>query len=101
MIRKLIFPAVVILAGYYALLGGEYDAFDLRRMGEEAELARAELRELDSATTALWARVDDLEHDPRTLEALARERFGMIRDGEVLYRFADSGVEREAEEGAP
>jgi cell division protein FtsB len=28
-------------------------------------------------------------NDARTLETLAREEIGMIREGEVLYRFAD------------
>ncbi len=97
MIRKLVFPAVIILAAYYALLGGEYSAFDLRQMRVESDQARVELRELRSTTAALRARVDSLEHDPRTLEVLARERFGMIRDGEVLYRFADSGERTEGE----
>ena len=34
-----------------------------------------------------WA--DSLESDPATLERLARERYGMIKDGEVLYRFIE------------
>ena len=35
------------------------------------------------------ARIDSLESDSATLERIARERYGMIRDGEILYRFAD------------
>ena len=30
----------------------------------------------------------DAPTDPAVLERLAREHFGMIREGEVLYRFA-------------
>ena len=36
----------------------------------------------------LKARQDSLTSDSATIERLARERFGMIRNGERLYRFA-------------
>lgn len=90
-LRRLLLPGVLVLAAYWALFGGEYSVFEVRkarqaREAEAAELARA-LREIDSLRA--WS--DSLENDPGTLETLARERFGMIRDGEVLYRFAEPG----------
>jgi cell division protein FtsB len=42
-------------------------------------------RQIDSLRA--WA--DSLEVDSATLERIARERYGLIRDGETLYRFAD------------
>jgi cell division protein FtsB len=82
-------PAVLVLgiAGYYAVWGGEYSAFDLRRLDglqaeEQAALVVA-YEEVDS----LRAEAARLEKDPAAIERVARERFGMIRDGEVLYRF--------------
>jgi cell division protein FtsB len=38
----------------------------------------------------LRSRRDSLLHDTATIERIARERYGLIRDGERLYRFADS-----------
>ena len=38
---------------------------------------------------ALRAREDSLQHDYATIERLARERYGLIRDGEKLYRFVE------------
>ncbi len=88
-VRKVLLPAILGVAAYYAVFGGEYSVLDVRRIrseraGEEAELAR-----LQQITDSLRAWADSLEADPATLERLARERFGMIRDGEVLYRFAE------------
>ena len=37
----------------------------------------------------LRARADSLENDPAAVERLAREQYGMIREGEVLYRFVE------------
>lgn len=88
MIRKLAIPALFLLAGYYAVFGGGYSIFDLNRIHDRIEVADRERNALTEQNAALEIRVQDLEDDPRTVERIARERFGMIRDGEVLYRFA-------------
>jgi len=87
MLRRFVLPAVLVVAGYYALFGGEYTVVDLRAVQAESQEATEQLQELRAVTDSLALRVDSLEHDDRTLETLARERFGMIRDGEMLYRY--------------
>ena len=87
-LTKLLLPAVLLVAGYYAVFGGEHSLLDVRRARAELAAAAAELDRLRVANDSLRALVDSLETDPAMLERLARERFGLIRDGEVLYRFA-------------
>jgi len=70
-----------------AVTAGEYSTLDwwkLRQHLAAEQQATSDLRrELDSL-----ARVTRLvESDPATQERVAREEFGMIRDGELLYRF--------------
>ncbi len=86
---RLILTALVGLALYYALFGGEYSVFELRRAREDRARAQAELGRLQRENDSLRAWVDSLENDSATLERIARERFGMVRPGEVLYRFAE------------
>jgi cell division protein FtsB len=50
---------------------------------------------------SLSALVERLEDDRSTIEAVARERFGMIREGEVLYRFVDVDSAGAPVDGAP
>jgi cell division protein FtsB len=88
-VRRFLFPALVGLALYYALFGGEYSLQEVRRVRRDTEEQRRELEALRSEIDSLRAWVDSLQHDSATLERLARERFGMIRDGEVLYRLAE------------
>lgn len=76
---------------YYAVYGGEYSALDLRAFRADVDEARTELEEARAEAERLEARADSLAHDDWTLERVARERFGMIRDGEVLYRFVSDG----------
>jgi cell division protein FtsB len=71
---------------YFAFQGGEYGTLDLLQLRrEEAEELSNVLRlqrVVDSLTKAAVA----IELDPRVQERVARERFGMIKKGEFLYR---------------
>ena len=70
----------------FGLFGGEYRAIDswkLKRQVREEQVALAELNlEIDS----LRAYAESLETNRVTQERVARERIGMIRDGEIVYR---------------
>ena len=69
-----------------AVWGGEYGTADwiqIRRQLADERTKVAALRvEIDSLTRL----AHDLEMNPAVQERVAREQFGMIRDGEVLYR---------------
>jgi cell division protein FtsB len=98
MTRRLIFPLLLCLAAYYALFGGEYSVFEVRRARAEHAQAEAQLAELRAEIEALRARADSLESDPAALERIAREKFGMIREGEILYRLVPDSLEGRDEE---
>ncbi len=88
-VKRLVLPGLLGLAAYYALFGGEYSYFELRATRKAAEREAAELAERRRRIDSLQAWADSLRVDSVTLERLARERFGMIREGEILYRFAE------------
>lgn len=80
------------VALYYAVLGGEYSSFDLWRIWRQQQVEAAALERTRAEADSLARIADLLEDDPTTIEAVARERFGMIRPGEILYRFVDTGA---------
>jgi cell division protein FtsB len=77
-----------LLAAYYMVFGGEYSWFELRDVRAAVEQEGVDLAELHRQIDSLRAWADSMQIDSVTLERIARERFGMIRDGETLYRFA-------------
>ncbi|MFL5385165.1 MAG: septum formation initiator family protein [Longimicrobiaceae bacterium] len=85
--RHLLAAAVLAAALYYAAFGGEYSAFDLLRLNRDRRDAEARLARTRREVDSLKAQALKLERDPATIERVARERFGMIREGETLYRF--------------
>ena len=88
-LKKIILPAILLLAVYYAVFSGEYSWFALRDVRMELEEVEGELARKRQQIDSLLALADSVESDPSMLERIARERFGMIRDGETLYRFAE------------
>jgi cell division protein FtsB len=82
---------LVLMAGatYFAVFGGDYDIFDVRRVRAERSAEETRAAESRVEVERLRARRDSLLSDPATIERVARERYGMIRDGERLYRFAE------------
>ena len=95
-LAKVLVPGLLLVAVYLAVFGGEYSVFDLHRTRVDLESERITLMELESQIDSLVAWSDSLTNDPQTLERVAREEFGMIREGGTLYRFA----EPESDEGA-
>lgn len=94
--RWLLGGALLVLAAYFALFGGEYGLFEMRRVKRELDVERQRLEDARLEVERLDARADSLENDSLTIERIAREKWGMIRPGERLYRFeqapADSTV---------
>ena len=82
----------VLLAGatYFALFGGEYSLLELARIRRERGLEAERLGALRAEVESRAAYTDSLENDPATIERMARERWGLIKPGERLYRFDES-----------
>ena len=88
-LRRTVRALLVTIAVYYAVWGGEYSVFDIRTLSVRQQAAGAELAELNREVECLRLLEEKLHDDSATIEAVARERFGMIRDGELLYRFIE------------
>jgi cell division protein FtsB len=98
-LRLKVLLGVALLAGaaYFAVFGGDYDVFDLRRVRQERALEEQRTSQMSTEVEQLRARRDSLADDSATIERLARERYGLIRDGERLFRFADSAADTTAD----
>lgn len=89
-LRLLLGALLLAGAAYFALFGGDYSLLELQRIKHELEQERARLETAEAEAARLRARVDSLENDSATIERIARERWGLVRPGERLYRFEQS-----------
>ncbi|HEX8243374.1 MAG TPA: septum formation initiator family protein [Longimicrobium sp.] len=85
--RHLLAGAALAVALYFSVWGGEFSVFDLARVKRQRQAARDSAAAYRREADSLKAQAAKLERDPATIERVARERFGMIRPGETLYRF--------------
>jgi len=76
---------------YFALQGGEYGTLDLLQLRREEAKEQAEVLRLERLVDSLTKAAVAIELDPRMQERVARERFGMIKKGEFLYRLVPAG----------
>jgi cell division protein FtsB len=77
--------AVVAMVGF-AVEGGEYGTIDLLKLKSQVRAERDSIVRLRTDVDSLTRLKHALETDPATQERVAREVFGMIRPGEILYQ---------------
>src|SRR5207253_3960951 len=77
--------AGLVLAGL-AFQAGEYSTLDWLTLRRQRVEERRSVRDLELELDSLQRLARGLENDPAAQERAAREQFGMIRKGELLYR---------------
>ena len=82
-----IIAAIFLVGGLvFGLFGGEYRAIDWWKLKRQVRNEQAAISDLRLEIDSLRAYAESLETNRATQERVARERFGMIRDGEIVYR---------------
>jgi len=74
---------VLILVAVFA---GEYSTIDWLKVSSQLAEERDSVESVRAQVDSLARVARALENDPATQEREARERFGLIRDGELLYK---------------
>jgi cell division protein FtsB len=83
--------AGLLFALYFAFQGGEYGTLDLRQLRQEVVEESTNVVRLKQVVDSLERLARAIERDPRMQERVARERFGMLKKGEFLYRLVPTG----------
>ena len=86
-VRLWLAPLLVLAAALVTLaLDTQTGLVPLVELWREAGRVEAEVRALETERDTLRARALALKTEPIEIEALARERLGMVRPGEVVLR---------------
>jgi len=86
---------LIVLAGLaFALLGGEYSTWDWYTLQRERRQELARIDSLSRQVDSFRKEAIAVETDPKVQERLARELYGMLRKGEIVYSITrdDSAV---------
>ena len=83
--------AVLSLTLFF-LVFGEWGLVHYRRLVEERRLLEERSQALQRENELLRDKIYRIRKDDRYLEKLAREEFGLAREGETIYLFPAAGV---------
>lgn len=83
---KLIALLAMLAAWTYVFLAGDGGWLDLRQQRQSLATMTAEVERLQALNDSLRTVLERMEVDPEFLEKVAREKFGMVKPGEHLYR---------------
>ena len=100
--KPVLWTVFLLAALFFAVQGGEYGTTDLFDQRARRATLAATVDSLRAEVDSLREYRDAIASDPAVQERIAREEFGMIRPGELLYRFAPSdGRSAVADSGRP
>ena len=89
--KRYVWWAVIALAVYFAVQGGEYSTKDLYVLQRRTGSLTRQVDSLQHQVDSLGRYLKLVKSDSATMERIAREEFGMVRgDKEILYRFGES-----------
>jgi len=81
--------AVIFPYFLFTLLFSDLGLIKYISMRGEYNRIRSDISRLERENKKLKEEVDALKTDPDYIEALARERLGMAREGEIIYKFME------------
>jgi cell division protein FtsB len=89
--KRIIWWALIAVAAYFAVQGGEYSTKDLYVLSRRTRTLTREVDSVQHQVDSLGRFLRLVKSDSATMERIAREEFGMVRgDKEILYRFGDA-----------
>jgi cell division protein FtsB len=89
--KRMIWWALIAVAAYFAVQGGEYSSTDLFVLNRRSGRITREVDSLQRHVDSLARYLKLVKSDSATMERIAREEFGMVRGNkEILYRFGDA-----------
>ncbi len=87
--RRLLLGAIVAGIAYFAVQGGEYGTVAVIKQYFQKRRDHRVIDSLAHQVDSLAKVKQALLTDPAVQERIAREEFGMIKQKEILYRFAE------------
>ncbi len=85
----LIAGAGVGLSLLASFLFNDFGVRQLMKLHRTSRQLEQEIATLEARHRQLQHEAEALKHDPFTIEQLAREQLGMVREGETVYEFQD------------
>ena len=90
--KILLFFKLILWGGAFSFLTyifvfGDYGYLARKKLGNEILQLEKEIEMFEEQNKDLKQEIEALENDPQAIERIARERLGLIKEGEIKYKF--------------
>ena len=83
---------LLVLCGIILIWVSFIDTYSLwarYKLNERYDDLKVKTEQLESDTKLLKQKIDNLSNDPALLERIAREEYGMKKEGEIIYKIKE------------
>ncbi|MFQ5676266.1 MAG: septum formation initiator family protein [bacterium] len=80
-----IFAGVIL----YFMFGGDYNIYNLLRYHQKEKKLQTTIQKVKDESQALTAEIEMLKTDSTYIEKVAREKYGMARPEEIIFKEKD------------
>ena len=80
---------LLVLGGFIFVWLAFFDTYSLwtrYRLNQQHQNLKVKTEQLEADTKLLKQKIEDLRIDPTLLERIAREEYGMKKEGEMIYK---------------
>ena len=84
--KPLSISLLVVLIAFSFMMFGNRGILQRLRLEEQKEELQTKIRQAQDEQRQLQQQSKALDSDPKAIEKIAREKYGMIRDGETIYK---------------
>ena len=86
-VQRFTFWAIVGLMAIWILLLGANSFFNTWKLQRKVQVMEQQTQQLKAQNDSLAQENERLKTDPETAEKAAREKYGLTKDGETVFRF--------------
>ncbi len=80
---------IIFIALLYSFLFGNMGYFKYRELKKNEQKLLTEINQISQANNSLKQEIDLLKNDQVYLEKYAREKFGLVKPGEMVFQFTN------------
>ncbi len=85
----LLFSAFIIIYVAVSFITGNMGLFTIIEMGHTKRDLINQITKLEEENKKLSEEIWKIKEDPDHIEAIARDRLGLVKKGEIVYRFVE------------
>jgi len=93
--RKWIFPVLAVGLVLYSSFKGPCSLWSIYRFRKQRDQIKNDILQLSEENNLLRQEIQKLHSDPECIARIAREELGLVKQGEIIYRYHHQQIQKQ------